>query len=181
MYHFPVLLPGATPLDAHSFGRTGKWAMQHYLYRADFRQMKGVPSQLTAGGGLRIAQRVVPKAATKSWVAWGLAGLSPAEESLESKVNPDGDVLQHLAVNQAERGALLLQGEEVRLLVVQGGNIGSCLMSILTLCKQIIVEPATLIKHRTQYSGLLTSWIYAVEEGLTHYFIIEQNHAISKL
>jgi hypothetical protein len=176
-----VPLSCATPFDAHSLGGTGKGAMQHYLYWSDFRKMKGVPNQLTTGRGLRIAQRVVPKPATKSGVSRGIPSLRSAEESLEGEINPDGDILQHLAVNKPEGRTLLLQGGEVRLLVEQRGDIAACFMCILTLCKQIIVEPATLIKHITKLSGLLTSWIYAVEESFTHFFIKEQNYCFSNL
>jgi len=153
--------------------------MKHYLYWASFREMQGVPNQLTAGGGLRVATRVVPKPTTKSWVAWGLPSLYPAKERLESKVDTNGDVLQHLTVNHRKCGALLFQSDKARLLVVHRGDFAACLLSILTLCKQVVVEPTTLVKHSTHLSGLLTSWIYTVEEGFTHFFILSQNHPFS--
>ena len=42
------------------------------------------------------------------------------------------------------------------------------LPGILTLFKEVVVEPAALLKHVTQLSGLLASGIEAVEECLTH-------------
>jgi len=150
--------------------------MQHYLYRANFRQMKYIPNQLTTERGLRIAHGVVAKNATKSWVSWSFPSLYPAEESLEGEINPDGDVLQHLTVNEPERRAFLFQANEIRLLVIQRQRYLACVIRILTFCKEIVIQPATLVKQSTQLGGLLTSWRKPLEKSFAHYCIIELHY-----
>ena len=52
---------------------------------------------------------------------------------------------------------------------------------ILALSEQMVVEPAALLKHVTQLSGLLASRVYPVEECLTHTHNLAQEFVLCNL
>ena len=118
--------------------------------------------------GVGVAERVVPTRPSEAGVARSLAGLAPTEERLESQVNSDSHILQHLGVHLPEWGVLSLEGREGSLEVVQREGSMALLPLVLTLCEQMVVEPTALLKYVTHLSGLLASRVKAVEECLTH-------------
>ena len=59
---------------------------------------------------LGVAERVVPTLTPETGVAWTLTSLAPAEERLESQVNSDSHILQHLGVHLPKGGCSFLRG-----------------------------------------------------------------------
>ncbi len=174
----PLTGEGSIPLtrrgtpDTYSLGGTFQWAMKHYLYRPNFGQVKAVTDKVATTGSLRVAQTIVSAVAPKAWVAWFLTLALirlpySTEKCLESKVYSDRDILQDLTMNRTERGAVLLEGGKEGVLVIQGKRFFRLLVSILALCKQVVVQPATFLKHITHLCGLFMGRVYPVQKGFT--------------
>ena len=155
--------------DTNCFGNTFYGAVQDYFDGTDFGQMKGVTYQLTAGWSLRIAHRVVSALAPETRRAHFLfAGLHSTKEGFVCKVYPNGNVLQHLAMNSRKCWAFLLDVGKYGVLGIQGQSFATLLKRILTLGKKVVIQPATFLKHIAHLSSLLTSRKYPVEKGFTH-------------
>ena len=107
--------------------------------------------------GVGVADRGVPTRPSEAWVARTLTSLAPTEERLESQVNSDSHILQHLGVYLPECGVLSLEGREGSLEVVQREGSMALLPLVLALGKQMVVEPAALLEHTAHLGGLLAS------------------------
>ena len=67
------------------------------------------------------------------------------------------------------------------MLVIQGKDLATLIEGILALGKEVIIEPATLLKHTPHSSSLAASRIYAIKECLTHMQSIAQKETTSNL
>ncbi len=104
-----------------------------------------------------------------------------AKERFESKVYPDCNVLQDLAVYLRQLGTVLFDRRKYGVLVIQGKRFLCLLIHIFTLGKQVVVQKATLFKHFTHLGFLLTGGQYPVLKGFTHSLIIVQNKTFNNL
>ncbi len=172
----------ATLTDTHGFWSAFKWAVQYHLDWANFGQVKDVTSKITPRWRLWIAHGVVSALASKAWVAYFfLTRLHPSKEGFESKVYPNGNILQYLAVNSPERSAFALYSRQQSVLVVQRQRLTLLLIGVLALGKQEVVQKAALLKHMVHRRCLAASRQYPVPKGFTHYPSIAQSRALGTL
>ena len=128
--------------------------MQHYTYGPNFRQVQNTSREVSTVTILGIADRVVSTLTPEAGVAWTSTGFHPAEERLESHLYTSSHVLQHLGVYLSKGGVLLLELREGSVLVVQAKRGVGLLPRILELLKEVVVQPAALLKHAAHLSGL---------------------------
>ena len=142
--------------------------VENHANVSDFRQTQFVSVDPKADADLRVSERVVTSSSAKARVARRFARLDAAKEGLEGKVEPDGDVLQHLRVNLSQRWSLLLELRQGGGLLVVGQRLFALLPSRPALLKQVIPEPATLFQHGLHLPRLFFRRIQTVFEGFKH-------------
>lgn len=189
----------ATPTHTHGLRSALDRAVQHDFDGSYFGQVKRIAYQPTARWGLGVGKAVVATLASEAGIAWllllthlGCIGcIDTPKECLESQINPECDILQHLTMYLTEGGACSLESGQSSVLVIQGdGSLGSLgLLSLLPLSslfpgvltnfKEVVVKPAAFLKHVTQLGSLPTSGVEPVEESLTHRQIMAQRQAYS--
>jgi hypothetical protein len=102
-----------------------------------------------------------------------------AKEGLKRKIEPDGDILQYLAVNELERRAgLFPAGKEVDHVVAIA--LEAVFVGKLVRLKHLVVDPATFFQHGIENTPLAVREVDAVFIGLAHRFIIVQGCINSK-
>jgi len=165
--------PGAGPTNATGFNSTLYRPMQNNLDIADLREVEGISLDLESR--LRIAEAVISTPAPEPWVARILAVLDPSEEGFEGQVQPDGYILQDLAVDTAQAGTFRLEFGERLLLTIQAQGFFSLLIGCLALFKEVIIQPTALLKSLLHESLLGLGGSEPVLEGLTHVSSIAQS------
>src|SRR5262249_17275553 len=102
------------------FGYTFYRSVQHDLNRTDFRKDQSIAVKPNAIAILRVGDAVIAAKTFETRIADLLcAFLHTTEESLKSQIDPELDVLQHLAMHQLELAARLFPAWEHRLDVIQ--------------------------------------------------------------
>jgi hypothetical protein len=170
-----VPFAGRRTADRAGLGLAFPLAMQDHLDRTDLGQPQETVPQFTTGRHLRERHAVVAIAATKSRITWLLARLDAAEECLESQVDADGDVLQDLAMDIAERRALFLESWNCPLLIVQSGGFLVRFVGSLTDFQEVVVQPAAFLKLLAEKIRLLLRGIQAITERFTYGGILSLN------
>src|SRR5437868_1633757 len=96
-------------------------------------------------------------------------------EGIQGQVQPDGYILQDLAVDTAQAGTFRLEFGERLLLTIQAQGFFSLLIGCLALFKEVIIQPTALLKSLLHESLLGLGGSEPVLEGLTHVSSIAQS------
>jgi hypothetical protein len=127
-----------------------------------------------------VAQAVVAALTAKTGIARFLTGLDPPEERLHRQVDAYRYVLKYLTMYLPKLWTLTFEGRIRVYLVIQCKAHLLILPEAAALGKQVIVQPATLIKLMKQLSGLRFARVYAIFERLMHGCIITQGRLFGK-
>ncbi len=101
--------------------------------------------------------------------SWFLSVFSHSTKvSLESKVNPNGYVLQDLGMDFSERGTFLFQDRKRRLLSIECQALACQLIGFLALFKQVVIQPTALLKRLIELLFLLRCGVEAILKRFTH-------------
>ena len=166
--HIP--LAGTPAADGGRLGHAIQRAMQDDFHLPDVgdTQPLRLRVQLAADGNLRKCEAIVTVLAPKAWIARCLSHFDAAEERLEGEVNAHGDILQHLRLNACQRRPFGFQRGQARSLIVVTQRLLPLFPSIAPFRKQVVVQPATLLKLLIKEALLLLVRIEAILECLKH-------------
>lgn len=138
------------------FGRTVKDSLNiANLGKSNDRRTDGIST-------LGIGKTIIPVSATKARIAGFFARLNSSKESLKSKVYSDRNVLKYLGVDRGKRWSVFLQGWQSLNLAIECKRLVVIFISNLTLFKEMIVQPATLIERFQHKLLLFTSRIQSI-------------------
>ena len=148
--------------------------MQYNLYLSDVHnaQASRVYVQVTANRNLWEGDAIIASFPPQARIARGLIRFATAEECLEGKVNADGNVLERLRLHTCQREPFGFEGRQGRLLVIEAYRLLLFLPRLLALGKEVIVEPAALLKLLFQETLLLFVRVQTVLERLTYALIL---------
>lgn len=138
--------------DGEIFNCPFNWPVKFDFDRAYLRKAKGIVFNLKSA--LRISERIIPALSAKAGIARLFTRLNPAEKGLKGKVKSDSHILENLGIDHFERGSLLLQLLQTITLIKTRYTFLLLLPSILSLFKQMIVEPSAFIKCLVKQSYL---------------------------
>lgn len=117
---------------------------------------------------LGVRDAMVAALAFKTRIARRFAIFDAVEETLKSFIHATLNILKHLRVDNAERGAFPLPPWEKLAGAVVIDRLLPFLPSITTIGKRLIVDPATLFKHLLKNCLLGLSRIKAIAIGFKH-------------
>ncbi len=176
-----VPLAGRRAMDGTGFHLAFDGAMVDHLDTANLGEAQAVVMR-EAETALREGERVVPVLALETWKPRVLSVFSHAtEESLESQINPNGDVLQDLRMHRIQGRAFLFQDWKGGLLSVEREALTSLLIGLLALFEQVVIQPTTLFQRLVQLCRLVLSWKNPVLKHFTHVSSMAQTVVLSSI
>ncbi len=166
-----VPFAGTPPLNGAGLDLALDGTMIDHLDRADFREgYTAIMGDTEAA--LRIGETVVAMLATKAGIAGFLACFHTPKEGFEGQVNTYSDILQDLGVDMFKGGTLLFQYLERVVLLIARKTLALLLIGALALLKQMVIEPATLVKCFTEQSLLFLRRVNSILEHFMHVDIL---------
>jgi len=167
---------GAPARDRRRLGRTFQGPVGDQLDASNRRDEqargRGTCVQLVAHRPLREGAAGVTSRPTKAGRAGLLTRSTAAEEGLKGPVNAHRHVLQHLRWDPRPRGPLRFAGGPRGVLIVEAHRLLPLFPSSASFRKQVVVQPAALLKLALQEALLFFGRIQAVSERLTHASIV---------
>jgi len=174
-----VPFPGTASVNGTGLDAALDWAVVNHLHRANLGQGHAsvlCEREATLGEG----EAIVAITSTEAREAWRLAGFPPTEERLKGEVYAHGDILKDLGMHGIQRGAFLFQDGIGGLLPIAGQTLTTLLVGCLAVFKQVVIQPATLIKGFAELTRLFLGGIKSILKHLTHIQSINLNCSIVK-
>ncbi len=140
--------------------------VKFYFNVAYLRKLDNIFEQLESS--LRISKRVISPFSTKSWVSWLFSGFYSAKEGTKSKVNSYRNILKALTENIIQKFVFFLQTGNCIRLVILRETFFIIIPGVLSLLKEMIVQPAASLKRVLELSGLRFIRKYPVFECFSH-------------
>lgn len=174
-----IPLSGAPSVDSARFDGASDLAMRDHFDTANFGEANtGIVGDAKAT--LRKGERSVASFPTKTRVSRVFTGLASPEECLESKIDPNGNILEHLRMHRVEGGALFFQYRIGCLLLIARQALASLLIGRFAHFKQMIVEPSALFKRCLKLFCVAFCRVDPVLEHLYHKAILaEFKHVVN--
>ena len=124
---------------------------------------------------LWVGEAVIAVLPLETWEARFLfMGFDSAKEGFHGKIKPYGYVLQDLRMDSGQGGTFLFQYRKGSDLPIATEAFTFLLIGILTISKQVIIEPTTLFQGFVEPVFLFLGWIYPIRKRFMHRYILAQ-------
>ena len=170
-------LPGGRLPDSAGFNYALDRPVKFDFNAAYLGKPNNVFEKLEAG--LRICEAIVSELAAKPRMSGFVTGLDPAKECFKRKIDSCSNILKHLTVNVCEKYTLFFKKFESVALIETGKAFLFGFPAILSLLKQVIVQPPATTKSLLKVCRLFMCWIKPVFESPLHVLYI--NHVWLKV
>ena len=123
---------------------------------------------------LREGEAIIAVFAPKAREARLFTCFAASEKGFEGQINPHGNVLQHLGMNDSQGRMLFFQYREGRDLPIAGQTFTSLLIGVFALLQQVVVEPTAFIKRVGELRDLLLRRVETILKHFVHRQMVAQ-------